>query len=163
MKNNRRLILAVVAVFAVLSVTAFAAEPGSSKDPLVTLSYLEDVFFDKIMDEVDDRIEERNKDIAKEVTGTSGSGSGDTFSVVTLSEGQVLTGEIGCEVMLRVGTAVCTSPSAPGLIDQTNASTLNNGGTLQQNHMYMMTIEDRGVKATSGTVKVLVRGSYTIQ
>ena len=50
MKNNRRLILAVVAVFAVLSVTAFAAEPGSSKDPLVTLSYLEDVFFDKIMD-----------------------------------------------------------------------------------------------------------------
>ena len=163
MKNNRRLILAVVAVFAVLSVPAFAAEPGSSKDPLVTLSYLEDVFFDKIMDEVDDRIEERNKDIAKEVTGTSGSGSGDTFSVVTLSEGQVLTGEIGCEVMLRVGTAVCTSPSAPGLIDQTNASTLNNGGTLQQNHMYMMTIEDRGVKATSGTVKVLVRGSYTIQ
>ena len=163
MKNNRRLILAVVAVFAVLSVTSFAAEPGSSKDPLVTLSYLQDVFFDKIMDEVDDRIEERNKDIAKEVTGTSGSGSGDTFSVVTLSEGQVLTGEIGCEVMLRVGTAVCTSPSAPGLIDQTNASTLNNGGTLQQNHMYMMTIEDRGVKATSGTVKVLVRGSYTIQ
>ena len=142
---------------------AAAADPGSSKDPLVTLSYLEDVFFDKIMDEVDDRIEERNKDIAKEVTGTSGSGSGDTFSVVTLSEGQVLTGEIGCEVMLRVGTAVCTSPSAPGLIDQTNASTLNNGGTLQQNHMYMMTIEDRGVKATSGTVKVLVRGSYTIQ
>ena len=163
MKNNRRLILAVVAVFAVLSVTAFAAETGSSKDPLVTLSYLQDVFFDKIMDEVDDRIEERNKDIAKEVTGTSGSGSGDTFSVVTLSEGQVLTGEIGCEVMLRVGTAVCAAPSAPGLIDQTNASTLNNGGTLQQNHMYMMTIEDRGVKATSGTVKVLVRGSYTIQ
>ena len=83
--------------------------------------------------------------------------------MVTLSEGQVLTGVIGCEVMLRVGTAVCTSPSAPGLIDQTNASTLNNGGTLQQHHMYMMTIEDRGVKATSGTVKVLVRGSYTIQ
>ena len=161
MRNNRRLILAVVAVFAVLSVTAFAAEPGSSKDPLVTLSYLEDVFFDKIMDEVDERIAERNKDIAKEVTGTSG--GGDTFSVVTLSEGQVLTGEIGCEVMLRVGMAACTSPSAPGLIDQTNASTLNNGGSLQQNHMYMMTIEDRGVKATSGTVKVLVRGSYIIQ
>lgn len=163
MKKNRRLILAIVGVFALLSVTAFAAEPGSSKDPLVTLSYLEDIFFDQIMDKVDERIAERNKDIAKEVTGTSGTASGDTFSVVTLSNGQVLIGDIGCEVMLRVGSAVCTSPSAPGLIDETSASTLNNGGALQQNHMYMMTIENRGVKAASDTVKVLVRGSYTIQ
>ena len=163
MKKNRRLILAIVGVFELLSVTAFAAEPGSSKDPLVTLSYLEDIFFDQIMDKVDERIAERNKDIAKEVTGTSGTASGDTFSVVTLSNGQVLIGDIGCEVMLRVGSAVCTSPSAPGLIDETSASTLNNGGALQQNHMYMMTIENRGVKAASDTVKVLVRGSYTIQ
>lgn len=163
MKKNRRLswLLAIIAVFAALSITAFAVEPGSSSDPLVTLSYLEDVFFDKIMDEVDERIATRNKDIAKEVTGTSG--TADAFAVVTLTNGQVLTGEIGCEVMLRVGSAVCTSPSAPGLIDETSATTLNNGGALQQNHMYMMTIENRGVKATSATVKVLVRGGYTIQ
>lgn len=163
MKKSRRLswLLAIIAVFAALSITAFAVEPGSSSDPLVTLSYLEDVFFDKIMDEVDERIAARNKDIAKEVTGTSG--TADAFAVVTLTNGQVLTGEIGCEVMLRVGSAVCTSPSAPGLIDETSATTLNNGGALQQNHMYMMTIENRGVKATSATVKVLVRGGYTIQ
>lgn len=163
MKKNRRLswLLAIIAVFAALSITAFAVEPGSSSDPLVTLSYLEDVFFDKIMDEVDERIAARNKDIAKEVTGTSG--TADAFAVVTLTDGQVLIGDIGCEVMLRVGSAVCTSPSAPGLIDETSATTLNNGGALQQNHMYMMTIENRGVKATSATVKVLVRGGYTIQ
>ena len=163
MKKNRRLswLLAIIAVFAALSITAFAVEPGSSSDPLVTLSYLEDVFFDKIMDEVDERIATRNKDIAKEVTGTSG--TADAFAVVTLTDGQVLIGDIGCEVMLRVGSAVCTSPSAPGLIDETSATTLNSGGALQQNHMYMMTIENRGVKATSPTVKVLVRGGYTIQ
>ena len=163
MKKSRRLswLLAIIAVFAALSITAFAVEPGSSSDPLVTLSYLEDVFFDKIMDEVDERIATRNKDIAKEVTGTSG--TADAFAVVTLTDGQVLIGDIGCEVMLRVGSAVCTSPSAPGLIDETSATTLNNGGALQQNHMYMMTIENRGVKATSATVKVLVRGGYTIQ
>ena len=163
MKKNRRLswLLAIIAVFAALSITAFAVEPGSSSDPLVTLSYLEDVFFDKIMDEVDERIAARNKDIAKEVTGTSG--TADAFAVVTLTDGQVLIGDIGCEVMLRVGSAVCTSPSAPGLIDETSATTLNSGGALQQNHMYMMTIENRGVKATSATVKVLVRGGYTIQ
>ena len=31
-----------------------------------------------------------------------------------------------------------------------------------QNHLYMMTIEGRGVKATAATTKLLVRGSYTI-
>ena len=164
MKKNGRLsfILAIVAVFAALSVTAFAVEPGSSKDPLVTLSYLEDVFFGEIMDKVDERIEARNKDIAKEVSGTSASGGGDTFAVVTLTKGQTLTGDIGCEVMLRVGKAVCVAPSAPGLVDETDASTLENGKSLSKNHLYMMTLEDRGVKATSETVKVLVRGAYTI-
>ena len=36
---------------------------------------------------------------------------------------------------------------------------LENGKALVKNHLYMMTIEGRGVKAGSGTVKVLVRGS----
>ena len=74
----------------------------------------------------------------------------------------VLTGDIGCEVMLRVGTAVCVSPSSPGLIDETAATALNNGSALVQNHLYMMTIEGRGVRATAGTTKLLVRGSYTV-
>ena len=79
-----------------------------------------------------------------------------------LNEGQTLTGGVGCEVMLRVGSAVCVSPSDPGLVDETTASTLANGGALAQNHLYMMTIEGRGVRATAGTVKVLARGSYTV-
>ena len=33
---------------------------------------------------------------------------------------------------------------------------------LAANHLYMMTIEGRGVKAGSDTTKLLVRGSYTI-
>ena len=36
------------------------------------------------------------------------------------------------------------------------------GGALAANHLYMMTIEGRGVKAGSDTTKLLVRGSYTI-
>ena len=43
--------------------------------------------------------------------GASGGMSGvREFAVVTLSKGQVLTGDIGCEVMLRVGTAVLRVP-----------------------------------------------------
>ena len=64
--------------------------------------------------------------------------------------------------MLRIGSAVCVSPSDPGLIDETTAATLANGGALVQNHLYMMTIDGRGVRATAGTTKVLARGSYSV-
>ena len=165
MKKNRRLagIVALSVVFAALSITAFAADPGSEKDPLVTLSYLKETFFDSIMKEVDEKIDQRNEQIAQKVSGTEGSSSmADTFAVVTMVDGQVLSGGIGCEVMLRVGSAVCSSPENPGLIDQTDASILNNGGSLVKNHLYMMTIEGRGVKATAATTKLLVRGGYSI-
>ena len=166
MKKKQKLMgaVSIAAVFVLLCVTAFAADPGSKKDPLVTLSYLEEVFFGEVMDKVDEEIDQRNKDIAKEVSATvEGSSGGESFHVVTLEKGQILMGEIGCEVMLRVGTAVCYADSAPGLIDETNASTLNDGAALERNHMYMMTIEDRGVEATADTVKVLVRGGYTVE
>ena len=160
MKKNRWLLRAVVLVlFCGIMTTSvsLAAEAGSSGDPLVTLSYLNETFMDSIMSRVDEKIAQRNSQ------GQAGAGTAaDTFTVVTLSNGQTLTGGIGCEVMLRVGTAVCVSPSSPGLIDESAAATLNNSGALATNHLYMMTIEGRGVRATSGTVKLLVRGSYSI-
>lgn len=165
MNNNARFsrsLAALVMTVAALSITAFAADPGSEKDPLVTLSYLKETFYSSIMQEVDEKIDARNAQIAAQVSGASSSGSVDAFAVVTLTDGQVFNGDIGCEVMLRVGSAVCTSPSAPGLIDETDASILNNAGALVKNHLYMMTIEGRGVKATAATTKLLVRGTYTV-
>ena len=165
MKKNRWFLRAVVllALSGILSTTvSLAAEVGSEGDPLVTLSYLNDTFLNTILTKVDQKIAARNSQIAQELGGQSASGTALTFTVVTLSKGQVLTGDIGCEVMLRVGTASCVSPSSPGLIDESSASTLNNGGALVQNHLYMMTIEGRGVQATAATTKLLVRGTYTI-
>lgn len=159
MKKDRWLLRTVLllALSALLMTTcSLAAEAGSAEDPLVTLSYLNDTFFSQIMQRVDEKIAQR--------TGVSGGGSSSSasFAVVTLSDGQTLTGDIGCEVMLRVGSAVCVSPSDPGLIDETAGTTLANGAALVQNHLYMMTIEGRGVRASAGTVKVLARGSYTV-
>ena len=160
MKKDRWLLRAFVllALSAGLMTTALAAEAGSSGDPLVTLSYLNDTFFNNIMQRVDQKIAERTGQALP--GGTSSSAA--SFVVVTLNEGQTLTGGIGCEVMLRVGSAVCVSPSDPGLIDEPTAATLANGGALVQNHLYMMTIEGRGVRATAATTKVLARGSYTV-
>ena len=155
---------AAAALCGVLMTTALAAEAGSPQDPLVTLSYLNETFLNTILNRVDEKIAARNTQLAQQGGQFSGIGttSVSTFTVVTLSSGQILTGEIGCEVMLRVGSAVCVAPSAPGLIDETTAGTLNNGGALAQNHLYMMTIENRAVRATAATTKLLVRGTYTL-
>ncbi len=168
MKKNRWVLrlVSLLAISCVLSTTvSLAAEAGSTGDPLVTLSYLNETFLGNILSAVDQKIAARNSQIVQQLGGSVSTGAtstASTFTVVTLSNGQTLTGQIGCEVMLRVGSAVCVSSSAPGLIDETAASTLNNGGGLVQNHLYMMTIENRGVKATAATTKLLVRGSYTI-
>ena len=168
MTKNRWVLrlVSLLAISCVLSTTvSLAAEAGSTGDPLVTLSYLNETFLGNILSAVDQKIAARNSQIVQQLGGsvsTGGTSTASTFTVVTLSNGQTLTGQIGCEVMLRVGSAVCVSSSAPGLIDETAASTLNNGGGLVQNHLYMMTIENRGVKATAATTKLLVRGSYTI-
>lgn len=166
MKKNRwflrAVVLVVLSVMLNATVTVAGAVAGGSDDPLVTLSYLNDTFLGEILNKVDEKIAARNSQIVQQLGGTMGSSTSSTFTVVTLTSGQVLMGEIGCEVMLRVGAAVCVASSSPGLIDETTAGTLNNGGALAQNHLYMMTIEGRGVKATAATTKLLVRGSYSI-
>ncbi|MBO4914221.1 MAG: hypothetical protein J5449_03360 [Oscillospiraceae bacterium] len=181
-----RLVALMLASYLLLAVSVLAAgTPGSESDPLVTLSYLNDTFLPQLLTKVDEKLAERDRALSDKLDakvsadaqrlseqygagtgqsgGSSGSGQYDTFTVVTLSQNQTLYGEIGCEVMLRVGSAVCVTPSTPGLIDETDGSTLGGGKELAQNHLYMMTIDDRGVKATAATVKLLVRGGYTIK
>lgn len=167
-----KLVLTAVLVCALLAVGVAALAAGGSGDPLVSVGYLEKVFAPTVYEKVDKAVKdnqaalkqtlERAIDEKLRASGTVQGGDSASFKVVTLSKGQTLTGEVGCEVMLRIGSAVCVSDSAPGLIDTTGGTTLNNGGALQTNHLYMVTIETRGVTATSNTVKVLARGSYTV-
>ena len=185
MKKNHWLtrlagLLLVSYTLLVVGVTATGGA-GSEGDPLVTMSYLNQTFMTQLMGEVDARLAARDQELAAQLNaqieqdgarlaqqyggGSSGgesSGTAETFIVVTLNNGQTLYGDVGCEVMLRVGTAKCVSPSNPGLIDETDGTALNNEGKLVVNHLYMMTISDRGVKATAATVKLLVRGGYTV-
>ena len=164
----------------VVGVLAASGAAGTQSDPLVTLSYLNDTFLAQLLGKVDEKLDARDKTLSDKLNaqvsadtkrlaeqyggavGGGASGTAETFTVVTLSEGQTLSGGIGCEVMLRVGKATCVAASAPGLVDETGGTTINGGDSLAVNHLYLMTVEDRGVKAASATVKLLVRGGYMI-
>ena len=79
--------------------------------------------------------------------------------LVTLS---YLTQKATPSILLRSGTATCVSDTSPGLVDMTAGTTLAGGGALTANHLYLATIEGRGVKASTA-VTLLVRGTYSIQ
>ena len=151
-----------------LFTAAYAANAGGADDPLVTRSYLNGPFFQQVQSLVNQTVGERKTELEQalaKVLSQSGSGiaGGNVFTVVTLSQGQTLVGDVGCEVMLRIGTAACGTSDSVGLIDTTTGTNLGNGGALVTNHLYMVTISTRTVTATSGTVKVLARGPYTIR
>ena len=167
-------IAAAAACVCFLLTVAYAANTGAGgqNDPLVTLSYLNGTFTNQVKNMVDQTVNERKAEMEQSLnnilTGHGGSGApstsaGSVFTVVTLTQGQSLVGDVGCEVMLRVGTAVCGSSDSVGLIDTTSGSVLGNGQALVTNHLYMVTISTRRVTATSGTVRVLARGPYSIQ
>ena len=167
-------ILVISAIALVSGATLLAAaSPGTQQDPFVTLSYLNDNFRSQIMAEVRNVEDDMKKAIDEKIaeletrlqTGQSGQstspGNADRFSVVTLSRNQSLTCMVGTEIMLRIGTATGFG-SAPALVNYTTGDTLAAGTALVTNHMYLVTIEGNGIRATADTVRVLVRGNYTI-
>ena len=182
-RNNAfaRLVRLLLVSATVLTLTVAATGgAGTSSDPLVTLSYLNEKFLPQVLSDVDKKTASREKELSQKLTeqvksetkafeqkyGASGGSSGGTaqsFTVVTLSKGQTLSMGVGCEAMLRTGSGVCVAASTPGLIDETSGTALAGGLALQQNHLYMATVDSRGVQASANSTKLLVRGNYSVQ
>ena len=168
MKRKIALILTAVLLGLAVCLPAAAAGAGTADDPLVTLSYLNETFLAAVQKRIDEAVASRNASLTAYIDGKLGSGGGSagtasSFAVVTIPAGKTLVGDIGCEVMLRVGSAACVSPSTPGLIDETSGAALAGGLALQQNHLYMATVDSRGVQASANSTKLLVRGNYSVQ
>ena len=181
-RNNAfaRLVGLLLVSATVLTLTVAATGgAGTSSDPLVTLSYLNEKFLPQILSEVDKKTASREQTLSSKLTeqvksetqafeqkygASSGNASGGTaasFTVVTLNQGQILYMGVGCEAMLRTGSGVAAS--TPGLIDETSGAALAGGLGLQKNHLYMATVDSRGVQASANSTKLLVRGNYSVQ
>ena len=172
-----RLGVAALTALCLMAGIAAAAGEGTQADPLITLSYLTQTATPAVLEQVEGKTQAYQQELVdkldqaiqgysakmEELIGQDrGEQNAATYTVVTLKKDQQLKMDIGCEVMLRIGTARCVSPSNPGLINTTSGAALNNNGELVVNNLYMATITDRSIKATANTVKVLVRGGYTI-
>lgn len=156
MKKKIRIITAaIILVIMAAGITVYArSNYGTAEDPLITKSYLDDVMAPQLIEQFRKELDETQGNV-----GSSGNGS---FEVVTLTSGQVLQGEVGCEIMLRIGSASVYADDSPGLVDTSSGTTIDNGAALTANHLYMVTIRDNGIMAGSTTTKVLINGNYSI-
>ncbi len=90
--------------------------------------------------------------------GASGVASG--WQLVSVAAGETYQFEVGGMILLRIGSANCYTPSSPGIIDTTTGSELDGGNALEKNHLYLVTVAERGFTATTDA-KIMVYGSFT--
>ena len=175
MKKKKIIIIASIAALVAGLAMTVAAAYDSSSDPLITLSYLRDVFKSELMTEIDEKLAEYSQnnvsdnvsdDTSEETEQevTSNTAASQSYEVIELTNGDAVYAVSACEIILRSGSAVCTAPDAnQGIADMTDASEIYNGYSLSKNHLCLIPRGDgRGVVAASESVYIMVRGDYTI-
>lgn len=146
--------------------TVEAAKVGTASDPLITLSYLQNVAVPQLESSI----------LAKIAAGTvsqqsnnpaAAQTSGGSYIVLELSRGQTVVSKTGSlEIIARPGTvASVTSPFGDqGLADLTDGTELLGGQNVPLNHILLVPRNDgRGITVVSLKAYVMVRGDYEIR
>lgn len=161
--GKRKIIIAALCLaagLAALSAAVYAAVSyGSQDDPLITKSYLDKVLRPQLEEEFRAELDAALEDAAG---GETGGGGGD-YVVISLKSGQTVSCGVGCEVMLRIGSASAQGADYPVLVDTTTGESVADGSAMKANHLYMVTIAGNGFRATAATTKLLIRGEYTVK
>ncbi len=156
--KKRWLAIGIVAAVISLCVAGVAvfADPGTDTDPLISLSYLTDVFMPKVQQYVDSRIAEVNTE------SNGGTASAAVFRVVEAKAGDEIICSAGAELILRMGQAKIIATEKGGLADTTAGYDLANGSQMPSNHLLIVPVADgRGIKADTDII-VMIKGSYTV-
>jgi len=175
MKNlfkNKRTILSLAILAGISCVAVSAADPGSSSDPLISLSYFEDKIENLKTSLLEDlsttfstKFEELKKEVDKTLKEVSENGvqAPTGFELITLGEGEMITCEAGTEIIVRSGkcTIITSETSSGGISDITAGKDLANNEEITNNHLLIVPKTDgRGIKSTI-TGAVMIKGGYT--
>ena len=166
MKNRgKRLIATFLVLLTVLTFGVTADQVYTTKDdPLVSLSYVNDVLGPQIMQQVLAKIDAEYIKISD-----IGSTAGGSYALLTLAKGETLMASTCCEVVVLSGTATTVVTSAAnlsagnGISDLTVGTVLINGKTLPTNHYLVIPKPDgRGFTVSSTEAVILIRGEYNV-
>ncbi|MBR5445948.1 MAG: hypothetical protein IKV57_07490 [Clostridia bacterium] len=173
-------ICGILVLAAVLAVTVLAASYDSSEDPIVSLSYLTQVFRPSIEKDYEEKIAALEAQIEALSSGSTSPSVPEapkqpettapaepaavTYEVIEMKYGDCLFAAGAVDIMLRAGSAVCIAPDAgQGISDYTAGAEIYNGEALTKNHMCLIPRGDgRGIMATAQSVYIMVRGDYSL-
>ncbi len=138
----------------------FANQAGSSEDPLVAKSYVDDKI-NQVLDVINNTVG-TNKNIDNN-TSTNVQVSGNSFKPVLVEVGQTIYGKEGTELILRSGKGNAVVPGAEGIANITNGLEIKNKNTINKNQLLIIPRDDkRGIKVTE-KAWFLVKGDYEIK
>lgn len=151
--------VSVLALFFALTVLAgvvFAAG-GDSSDPLISLSYLQGTFRDKVDRSVDSKLDTSDKAAYAQAESALraaisaaeanvGGNVADTFTERRLKQGDILSGATGLQVIVLAGN-VTAQFSSGAVVDVTAGSEIQSGAALTANHRYLVA-EDTSAQFT---------------
>lgn len=155
MKRNRwtrRLACAFLVMGTIAGVALAVGTQGSQSDPLVTLSYLNEVAVPDILKQVDEKIDARTDELMGQ-----GQGIGAAFATVEAAAGKSLSLSSGSQFLVRSGTV----SSSDALLDLTSGTTWGGVGGLSANHLYMAVGEGQKITVSSAAI-LMVQGKYTL-
>ncbi len=150
-KKNKKSISWVVALVLAVScmgavaLTAISAN-STSTDPLVSLSYLNGIFKERLMDDLKYTVEAEVASLEAELDhsiynalNTFGSSSSETptHETATIPEGSTFQIPAGTDFLLISGT---TAPNEIGLTDATLGQGVAAGTPLVENHLYIASV-----------------------
>ena len=148
MKRSWKFVLLWAAAAAAVATAAFAA--GGEGDPLITLSYLKNVFTGQVQTMVDETVSKRDAQLKNDmdqaisdwetrikgvIAGIEAGAEQESvlFKSVSFGKGQSLKCAAGTELVIRSGSAAADAD----LLDQTDGVTLAKGETLKADHLYL--------------------------
>lgn len=143
---------ALLIIIAVLGVAGAAGTQGSEGNPLVTLSYLNEVVVPEILKQVEERMNVRTAQVEQEALARNAG----TFLTLELAEGETLSLSAGAQVVVRSGKAVSIDP----MTDLTAGESWSGGGELPLNHLFLAAGDGQTVSAHSA-VTLMVQGDHS--
>lgn len=136
-KKINKILCGILSLTFLVAIAVSASEPGSAEDPLISKSYVDSELMPYI----------------QQVS---------SFSVVNLKAGQILIGDAGCEIILRMGSATVIATEKGGLCDITIGGDWPTGSLVPANHNLIVPVSDgRGVKADTDII-LMVKGTYSM-
>lgn len=168
-------LFSAAAVFLVLALclTAALAAGGDASDPLISLSYLQDVFTPSADTQVDQKLDQADtavrEDMDQQVSGmkadilaASGLNTALSAQEAMLNQGDALSGTTGLTVLPLAGDIQLTIMEGE-VVDATTGTEVASGTTLALNHRYIVAESALArFTATSPTAILTYEGPYAL-